>query len=212
MELWGRDWIPINVIRLGGAHSVHCSDGTVATDGVWFEPSYTEAFVYSASNGAHVQKQVSIILRRIFESEYAARFPDAILRYVRALDERDQNNALIKLWGALEAITTQEPVDYSKTIQRCSFIFEDHKYHTQILETLRDYRNRSVHAGDQSEAAKVYCYHLQYYFSQLLFFLLAKTRRFANLDEKNRFLDLPREKEKLQARKMLIEKALRYIS
>lgn len=212
MEIWGREWIPINVIRLGGVHSVHFPNGKTATEGVWFEPSYTEAFIYSPSDSTHVQKQVSTILRRIFKFKYAARFPDALLRYVRALDERDQNNALIKLWGALEVITNEETANYTKTVERCSFIFREYEYHKQVLECLREYRNQSVHAGDHSGDAKVHCYHLQYYFSQLIFFFLSKTPKFANFDEVNRFLDLPREKEKLRREKRVIEKALRYIS
>lgn len=211
MEIWGKEWIPINVIRLGGVHSVHFSNGKIATEEVWFDPSYIEAPIYSPKDSAHIQTQVSIILRRIFKLKYAARFPDALLRYVRALDERDQNNALIKLWGALEVITNEETANYNQTVQRCSFIFGEHEYHTQVLESLREYRNQSVHAGDQSGDAKVHCFHLQYYFSHLFWFLLSNAQKFASLDEAYRFLDLPREKEKLRRQKRIIEKALRYI-
>ena len=212
MEYRGIEWIPINVIRLGGCHTVHYLDGKMATETVWFEPNYTEAPIYHLPQDNDLQKNLSYGLRRLFKSKYAAQLSDALLRYVRALDERDQNNAFIKLWGAVEALTSPGEAKYDLVIRRCSFLCPDTLYHRQILEHLREYRNQSVHAGDQSDVAKVHCFQLQRYFYNLIFFHLANVYEFASLDEANQYLDLPPDKGTLLKQKRMRQKALRFVS
>ncbi len=212
MEYRGIEWMPINVIRLGGCHTIHYPDGKMATKTVWFEPNFTEAPIYRPAQGSALQKNLSYGLRRLFSSKYTAQLSDALLRYVRALDERDQNNAFIKLWGAVEALTSPGEAKYDLVIRRCSFLYSDIVYHRQILEHLREYRNQSVHAGDQSGAAKVHCFQLQRYFSRLIFFHLANAHEFASLDEANQFLDLPPDKDILLKQKRMRQKALRFVS
>ena len=151
-------------------------------------------------------------MRRLTSAQYGTALTEALLRYVRALDERDQNNAFIKLWGAVESITSPEVAKYDLLIQRCSFLFNDTQYHKQILEHLREYRNSSVHAGDQNELAKSHCFQLQYYFVQLFLFHLRNGQVFSSLDEANQFLDLPPDKAKLLARQRMIQKALKFVS
>ncbi|OGT02714.1 MAG: hypothetical protein A3F73_14025 [Gallionellales bacterium RIFCSPLOWO2_12_FULL_59_22] len=212
MEYRGIEWIPINVVRLGGCHTVHYPDGKMAAETVWFEPNYTEAPIYRPAQGSVLQKNLSNCLRRLFKSNYAAQLSDALLRYVRALDERDQNNAFIKLWGAVEALTSPGEAKYDLVIRRCSFLYRDTLYHRQILEHLRECRNQSVHAGDQSDSAKIHCYQLQTYFYSLVFFHLANVHEFASLDEANQFLDLPTDKDTLLKQKRMRLKALRFVS
>jgi len=211
MEYRGIEWMPINVIRLGGCHTVHHPDGEMATKTVWFEPNYTEASIYRSPQDNAIQKNLSYGLRRLFRSKYVAQLSDALLRYVRALDERNQNNAFIKLWGAVEALTNPGVANYDLVIRRCSFLYSDNVYHRQILEHLREYRNQSVHAGDQSDVAKVHCFQLQRYFYSLIFFHLANVHEFATLEEANQFLDLPPDKATLLKQKRMRQKALHFI-
>ncbi len=135
-----------------------------------------------------------------------------MIRYVHALDERDQNVALIRLWGAIEALTVPSEANYDLVTRRCSFLFPDHEYHKQVLEHLREYRNCSVHAGDQIGRAKTNCYQLQHYFNNLIIFHLNYAKDFSSLEEANNFLDLPSNKKTLQEKKLLIEKAIKFIS
>lgn len=212
MEFIGKEWIPINVIRLGGCHTVHYPDGKMATETVWFEPNYIEVPINSPSQASVLKKNLSYALKRLFKSKYAPQLSEALLRYVRALDERDQNNAFIKLWGAVEALTSPDEAKYDLVIRRCSFLYRDTLYHRQILEHLREYRNQSLHAGDQSDVAKVHCFQLQSYFFSLIFFHFANVHEFANLDEANQFLDLPTDKDTLLKQKRMRQKALRFVS
>jgi len=108
--------------------------------------------------------------KRLDECKYKKVLNDALLRYVRALDEKDHNSAFIRLWGALESIAAPSESNYESITRRCAFLFKEAEYHKQVLEHLREYRNKSIHAGDQSERAKTFCFQLQYYFRELILF------------------------------------------
>jgi hypothetical protein len=211
-ELHGLEWMPINVVRLGGAHTVHLDNGKPAPSAVWFEPNCVIAPPFSPANLPNFRKETAYVLKQLFASPYKKRLCDALLRFVRALDERDHNHALVKLWGALEELACPDSANYEKLTQRCAFCFKDTHYHRQILEHLRECRNQSVHSASAGTSAKVNCFQLQQYFLGLFSFHLRNVNVFANLDEANQFLDLPVDKSALLQRKRMIEKALIFVS
>jgi hypothetical protein len=211
-EFHGTEWMPINKVRLGGAHTVHLANGTATPNSVWFEPNYVAAPPFRPENQVVFRKTTANILRRMFASQYSERLCNALLRFVRALDERDQNHALVKLWGALEELACPDSANYEKLVQRCSYCFKDTQYHRQMLEHLREYRNQTVHAANVAMSAKVHCFQLQQYFYELFLFHIRNIKVFANLEEANQFLDLPGDMDVLLRRKRMIEKAIRFTS
>jgi hypothetical protein len=211
MEIFGEQWKPINKIRLGSAHTIHKDNGNIASDSFWYEPNFSAEKIFKPKKAEIFSKNFTWALRKLSEIPYSTVLKDSLLRYVRALDERDQNVALIRLWGALEVLTAPSEANYDLVTRRCAFLFAEHNYHKQILEHLRDYRNSNVHSGDQSEQAKSNCYQLQFYYHHLVLFHLRNRGEFSSLDEANSFLDLPSKKETLENRKRLIEKAIKFV-
>ncbi len=211
MEIFGEQWRPINKVRLGSAHTVHKDSGKVASDNFWYEPNFSSATVFKPQKTDVYAGNCKWALKKLEDIPYGMTLKDALLRYVRALDEKDQNVALIRLWGALEVIAAPSEANYDLVTRRCAFLFAEHTYHKQVLEHLREYRNSNVHSGDQSEKAKSNCYQLQFYFYHLMLFHLRNEGEFSSLDEANSFLDLPTKKETLQNRKRLIEKAINFV-
>ncbi len=212
MQIMSNEWQPINKIRLGGVHTIHKENGKVATNMYWYEPNFEKAKTFSPSNQQAYRKNCKWMMGKLSLSPYSFTLKDSLLRYVRALDEKDQNIALIRLWGAIESLAAPAEANYDKVTQRCSFLFKEHDYHKQILEHLREYRNSNIHAGDQSGKAKTNCFQLQYYFYHLILFHLKNNGSFKNLEEANNFLDFPNSKETLENRKRLIEKAIDFRS
>jgi hypothetical protein len=206
----GSTFAPINVIRLGSQHTLHLSNGERATDVIWFEPNFTVASLHQLTEPDTIKKDLRWALRRISVSPYGERLTSSLVRFVRAFDERDPNIAFLRLWAALESLTTPDHADYDKTVQRCAFLFQDGTYHRQLLEHLREYRNANVHAGEDSDLARTHCFQLQLYFVQLIWFHLRNSRTFRSLDEANRFLDSPSDRIELERRLKLTRKALRF--
>ena len=211
MELIGNPINPINVIRTGGIHTIHYKDGTIASDNVWYEPNFSKATLFTSKDTELLNKDSKYAFRNLRQSKYNKDIRNSLLRYVRALDEKDQNTAFLKLWGALETLASPNLANYEKLIKRCSFLFKDHEYHQQILEHLREYRNQSIHSGDQVDNAKTHCYQLQQYYYQLVWFHLRNASFFRTLDETNEFLEFTVNIDSLKRSKRLILKALKFI-
>jgi hypothetical protein len=200
---------PINVIRLGGTHTLHHADGTPAIDAVWFEPNFKEASIFRMGDSEIVKYSLKA-LSKLATSAYKEKLISSLIRYVRALDESDPNTAFVRLWGALEMLVVPAQADYAKLVQRCAFLFNDTEFHRQLLEHLREYRNTNVHAGEESEKARTHCYQLQLYFVALLRFHLGNAKFFQSLDEANSFLEFPPDEKELKRHSQLINKAIRY--
>jgi hypothetical protein len=117
---------------------------------------------------------------------------------------------MIQLWGAIESLAAPSEGNCDSVTKRCAFLFDESQYHEQILEHLREHRNSSIHEGTKSNMSKTYCFQLQFYFRELIFFHLRQSGSFKNLDEANSFLSLPSNPESLLSRKKLIDKAVRF--
>lgn len=202
-------WKPINRVRLGQHHTVHAGTGEPAGSTVWYEPNFEETDLYKPGNPSLFMRNASWIQRQISRSPDSMILEDVLVRYVRALDEVDQNTALMRLWAALEALAAPTgPNAADAIVRRCSFLFADWEYEKQILEHLREYRNTHVHAGEQSDSALLHCYQLQEFFRELFSFHLRTGGLFKDIHEANVFLDHPPDICTLVARKKLIVKAL----
>lgn len=206
----GASLAPINVVRLGSRHTLHLPTGARAADLMWFEPSFKEASIFRAERPQIVRKNSRWALRKIAASPYGDRLVGSLIRFVRALDEPEPSTAFLRLWGALEALTTPGQADYEKIVKRCSFLFRENAFHRQLLEHLREYRNATVHAGEESELARTHCFQLQLYFSSLVWFHLKNAEFFRTLDEANFFLDSPDNLSELQRRLQLMRKAVHF--
>lgn len=203
---------PINVVRLGGHHTLHVANGDPAREGIWFEPGFVEAAPFAFSKPSIVRKNSRVSLRRLSQCTYGDTLVSALVRYVRALDEVDANTAFLRLWSAIESLTTPDIADYDRLVRRCSFLFQEAPFHRQMLEHLREHRNDSVHAGENSDNARTLCFQLQLYFRTLIWFHLRNATFFNSLDEANRFLDTPPNKQAIQRQMTLARKAARFIS
>jgi hypothetical protein len=208
---WGSAAIsPINVVRLGSQHTLHLPSGQGTTDGIWFEPGFSEAPIFRIVKPETVKRNSRWALRRIASSPYSERLIASLIRFVRAFDESDPNTAFHRLWGALEALTSPGQADYERTVKRCSFLFKESAFHAQVLEHLREYRNVNLHAGEESDRARTHCFQLQLYFVNLIWFHIRNARYFRSLDEANFFLDSPTGEGDLKRRLQLARKAVRF--
>lgn len=211
MRLASSSWVPTNVVRLGSIHTVHHFKGEVATGTIWFEPNYAPTSPHRFAGGWTFQQAVARYFKPLRKCRYRGALMDALLRHVRALDEPNPSVAFIGAWGAVEALATPDVGKYDILVKRCSFLFQDGEYHSQLLEHLREYRNRSVHAGDESDKARIHCYQIQLYFRALIDFHLVNISEFVSLADANSFLDLPASREKLIQSQQRIKKALRFV-
>lgn len=200
----------INTVRLGGHHTVHLADGKSAHDGYWYEPYYKPKAIHTPDKPELISRNIRWATKKIGDSSFKNQIVSSLLMYVRGLDLHDHNAAFLKVWGALEMLTTPNIADYEKLIRRSVFLFKEVDYHRQVLEHLRLYRNANVHAGEESENSRIHCFQLQTFYAAAAWFCIRNGSNFQSLDELGTFLDLPLEPSVLEDRLKKIKKAIKF--
>lgn len=201
---------PINEVRPGSQHTVHFEDGKSARDSYWYEPYFKPKSPYTPDKPEVMSKNIRWALKKIEQSNFGKEITSSLLMFVRGMDLYDHNAAFLKMWGALEALTTPKIADYDKLIRRTSFLFKEVEYHRQVLEHLRAYRNANVHIGEESENAKIHCFQLQTYYRAVVWFFIHNAKKFPNLEDIGAFLDSPPDIDILEERLKYLKKAIKF--
>lgn len=202
----------INRIRLGGLHSVHSEDGALASKEYWYEPEYTHrpTHVFKPEKLKQTALRIRKIIKRIEQIRGGEKIRDGIIRYIRALDEPNNDHLIIKLWGALES-TVGESDKSEIIIKRCSYLYKDQELVRQILEVAKVYRNRNVHGNHSSNLANQIGHQLHNIFVHLIFFYVGN-KDLLSVSEANYFLDSPLPSGDLERKLFLLKKASRFRS
>lgn len=214
-EIIGNQWEPINKIRLGEFHTIHNDVGEIYPEMFWYDPSYSYSRPFFSKDITVIVKNVKYLISNLdkldkLDRKYKSVLTEGLLRYVRAFDEKNQNVAVMRSWSALECLAAPNESNCDSVTRRCAFLFDEPEYHKQILEHLREYRNRNVHAGEESNKAKNHGFQIQRYFKQLILFHIHSLGRFKSIEDANNFLDLPTNEDSLLKNKEIIDKALKF--
>jgi hypothetical protein len=193
---------PVNSVILGPLHTLHTPDGKlVPSDVWWYEPSYlgeVKLFTPNQNDIERINQAFNVVRKAFKKHKYPEVVHDAIIRYTRALDERDYTTAYLKLWSILELLTDTGKAGYDTTVKRTAFLFKEREYHLQILKHLKKYRNSSVHLDKENSEIETYLYQLKGYVETLIHFHINNEFGFETIQEAAEFLDLPSDEEVLR--------------
>jgi len=206
---------PVNRIITGPIHTLHYPNGKIAAeDRWWYEPTFLEG-IKRLDFDKHHDDLISFtksVRDNLEESPYSEELKDALRRYCRALDERNLNNAFLRLWSVLELLTATGNQRYDVTIKRASYIFEEREYYRHLLDQLREYRNSTVHDDAQTQEIETYLYQLKNFVDELFRFHLFNNFGFETIEDAGTFLSLPIDSDALKKRRDMAIYALRYRS
>ncbi|KPF70002.1 hypothetical protein IP84_03855 [beta proteobacterium AAP99] len=132
-------------------------------------------------------------------------------RYSHALDCVDLGKAFLQLWGLLEQLTATQSMSYDITIRRASFVFIEQPYARLRLSVLRDFRNASVHSGEEQADIEAQVFLLKQHVERLLEFHIAHCDRYASIVEAAEFLDNPTSRAAIDQRIEKLKLARRYV-
>lgn len=194
---------PINAILPGRLHTLHHPDGTLVEEIFWFEPQIlTDDWIYSADNGwSDVQSRARKLLVRLRSISYRAEMENALVRYVRALDDADPRSSFNRVWSVLEYVTDSIG-DYDRLIRRASFPSHDNErvLVRMLLQHLRDVRNAIVHEDDERPNIQAYLDQVKLVTERLIMFHLRNGKRFGSRAAATEYLDTPVESDALRQR------------
>lgn len=203
----------VNKIILGPIHTLHKSNGKLATEDFWYEPNFVKpSSSFPITNEYEKLKKYEKVIRsKIQKSNYGSEIEDSILKYTRALDEKNFNNSFLALWSLLENLTVSGS-SHADVVSRTLFLYKDREFHKLILEHLRSYRNKTVHTGDSiSEGMETLLYQLKGYVEMLLSFHLFNNLKFKDISESSQFLSLNSDRAVLNEKIKWLSKAERFL-
>ncbi len=205
---------PVNDIRLSPFHTVHDSTGTLATETYWYDPGYAKpASLYSDKpRFSKLQEFAANLRTRLVQLPYRQDIEAALLRYVRALDSADLNDAFLRLWSLLEYLTDSGHDPYKVATRRAAFMFQDQERAQLVLTHLTQHRNRFVHAGSDSDEIESLVFLLKQHVDSLLLFHLGNSFGFTTRGEAARFMDLPPCRDEIDLRISRLRSARKFVA
>ncbi len=205
---------PVNDIRLSPFHTVHDLDGNLATDSFWYDPGYARP-ANPFSDKAKFSRLLAFAAKlrfRLGSLPYRSEIEGALIRYVRALDAADLNDAFLRLWSLLEFLTDSSHDPYKVATRRAAFMLADRERSQLVLTHLTNHRNRFVHTGSDTDDIESLVFQLKRFVDALLLFHLGNPFGFASRAEAARFMDLPSNRSELESRIRRLRHAKRFIS
>jgi len=210
---WGRKK-PVNAIVSGPIHTLHLPNGDLATDSWWYESEYqgpTDLW----RNGGFLPEVIKFTVRfRKSLKKLPMRdvLSDALVRYVRALDSQNWQTSFLQLWGILELLTSTQRKRYDERIKRASFLFSEREYAKEVLNHLRDFRNRAVHAGADTDHIETLMYQSKSYVENLICFIVLNSFGFQSMEEVGDFLSTNPDRGRVKRKIKQLEYADRFLS
>ncbi len=202
---------PVNQIFLGPVHTIHKTDGSLATQQFFYDQAYSG--IVNAPNTQSFERALEFekrTINKLNKSKYPETLVKAIQRYGRALDDTDFGAAFLRLWSILELLTQTTNASYDLTIKRCSFIYDDRAFNKLLLEHLRTHRNQHVHFANDSSQIETLLYQLKQRVEDLFIFHLNTYKWFESFEEAIHFLDLPSEKAEINGKLMALRRAMKF--
>jgi hypothetical protein len=205
---------PVNEIRLSPFHTIHDSAGALATNAFWYDPGYSKpANLYSDQPRlARLQEFARNLRFKLAQLPYQDDIESALLRYVRALDSADLNDAFLRLWSLLEYLTNSGQDPYKVATRRAAFIYQDRERAQLVLAHLTQQRNRFVHAGSDSEEIEPLVFLLKRHVDDLLLFHLRNSLGFKTRSEAAQFMDLPPNTDEIDLRISRLRSARKFVA
>lgn len=202
----------LNRVLSGPFQTVHHVDGRRASDLTWYDPFFLEPSPFRRLRKAQwiaATTEYDRIRRMVTACAYGEFIESALVRYCRALDNRDPGVAFLRLWSVLELLTNTVNARYDDLTKRAASLFADYQMHRSVLERLRDHRNRSVHAGFD-DVGRSNLVMLHRYVAATLELVLATSNFFRSPEELGGFMDQSTNVADLLRARRVLDRAIRF--
>lgn len=171
--IFGNAWQPVNKVTYGKIHTLHDKSGFAISELVYFEPNFVNRIPINHSADDVLKKNILHRLEKIEQIEFGHNIIGSLVRFTRALDEPDNNVAVIKLWATFETLLLDDRESRDKISKMLSSFHRNSELEFLFLENIRIYRNSNVHTGIQDNSPIQHSYRLQNRFIDLINYYLS---------------------------------------
>lgn len=211
MRLGSTHQTPIGAVETGPVHTLHHSDGSLASDVFWFEPGYSgDRDLFQPKRGwSKIEEDRRWAMKQIRHRAYAQELERLFMRYANALDYSDFDVALLQMWSLLESVTDTVGSNYDETIKRAIWIFADRKLAKETLEHLRTRRNQYVHSARSNDERDQAVHMIKSFVEPHLIRLVKNDFEVNSIQEYGAFLALPSDPDTLKKQKQRYSRAIK---
>lgn len=199
---------PVNRILAGPIYLGYEKEN-FGDDYFWYEPNFKKYFRAFNKLSTEVFEEEKKVRDKIENSPISESLKKGIILYGKALDDNDVNSCLIKLWSLIEFLTDSR--NYEQASEKILFLLPDEDKHKNILKLLRSVRNEIVHEGFDASDHHIYIYQLKKYVEMLLSYLISNNKKFDDLTQVGKLLDLKKDKDKLSEEVKLFQMGIEVV-
>lgn len=205
---------PVNDIHLGPLHSVHDSNGAIVDEHLWwYQPDYVKPLKLYDINmkWSELEKVRRKLLWCLQHSPFAEIIKDGLVRYTAAMDDTNLQDAFLRLWALLESLTATQNASYGDTVRRASFFYEERDHAKQILNHLRERRNRAVHQGTHIEDSETIVFEMKRFCERIIWFMMFNSLNLKSIEEYRQFLDSPIDEDVIDRKIRILKSAKKFL-
>lgn len=204
---------PLNRIRLGPVHTMHLSEGSLVDEPLSYDPYFERLSpAFSVRGGWPSFTRSERRLRmRLTTLQYGRDLTRAFAAYAQALDAKNRELCLVKLWAVLESLTATGPDRAEQTVKRSVFLLSDRESSRTLLQHVRDQRNAIAHGGHVASDLNGAAMQLRRFVQHVFAFHLEVGQRYSSIEEAGEFLGLAPDIHALTAKQKHLAAALRFL-
>lgn len=201
--------LPINKLAL---HPLSCvlGENEDENEGFWFNNQLTVQVKPKPMNSEEYKellKWEKVFRKKIGKNSFGNFIGDLIINYMRAASVNDLEASFLALWTLLEKITGS--FQHFDIIKKLISLMPESELE---LHHLKNRRNNIVHDFQTYSDSETIVFQLNQYITRILIFMVLNAHRFETKQKWIQFLELPRDKQTLEANKELINFKLKLIN
>lgn len=186
---WPERHEPVNQVLLGPIHTLHEPSGEVAGRTWWYDAAFRPVVQSGdfASTFSRCRDYQRKIVARLTDHPYRDVVESALIRYVRALDLSDAQDAFLRLWSLLETLTAEST--HKIVVKRGAALVKPFQVSHHLLDVLRLRRNEHVHLDKRHPNESAAMFNLKFFTERLLRYHIVNQFHFQSIAEAAAFLD-----------------------
>jgi hypothetical protein len=201
---------PFNTVRTGKFQQVHDNKGKVDRTIVWHDAEYKEEsnLISFADHQVKLRKYIAEFFYCLGRSRLREITEAGLRQYHGALNMRDRQLCLIRLWAALE-ILMQSNGNSRVTARRAAFFSRKQDYRKDKLIHVADMRNSYVHAGTAITLADKLVDDLRLFMGEIITVMIFSEIKNMAPGEFVQMLDLPHDPKLMKEKIAIVRMGLK---
>lgn len=202
---------PLSQIRLGKFQIIHDSSGTVDKDRIWYEGEYdvVDHPTSLSENLIEVRKFMNTFFAKLESSQLRSILEGGIRQYTAALNTREPQLCLIRLWSALEILMQSAAGGSKVTARRAAFFSGQYDYRLRKLHHIAEVRNGYIHSGSEITLVDELVGDLKIYLSTIIRLMVFSEIRNLTKNQLSLLLDMPADLVAIRERVLLTRLGLK---